>query len=207
MGQNTAEHRTQNALLTAAHRQFLPDQENYFTGEHAAQMRSEKRREIVDRVRHGLLDFPLLFEHLREDDLAAVFNEEETATLERAVQYAIAFLHEGITDEMGPRPEAHRVTVNDEGGHLSPEFESALEAGLRSGYRRRDYLLESARLDVRSQGPIDDLEDVLDKLASGTASKEEILYVLQTVDLPSKSIQEEILEAVIEQKDIEYPDR
>lgn len=207
METDSTDHRTQNALLTAAHRQFLPNQEDYFTGENAAQMRSEKRREIVERVRHGLLDFQILFQHLRPAELEEIFSDsdENSLSIEPAVRYNIAFLLVGLTDEMTLRTDASGPALNDDAGHISLEFEDALEDGLRIAYRRLGFLLESALLEVDSQGPIDDFEGLLQKLSEGTASKEEVLYVLQTMAHPTASVQESIHEVISEDTDIEPP--
>lgn len=206
MAENTTGNRTQNALLTSAHRQFLPEQENYFTGDNAAQMRSEKRREIVDRVRHGLLDFELLFRHLRPAEIEEIFGEGEVDIrgTDRVAQHNIAFLLLGFAEEFVLRSDAEGTTVSVEGGHVSPEFEDALEGGLRLGYRRLGYLLKSARLDVISEGPVEDLDNLLEKLDAGTASQEEILYVLQTIDLPTEQIQDSVLQAIKDHSDTDY---
>lgn len=203
--ENKTDRRTQNSLLTDAHRQFLPDQENYFTGENAAQMRNEKRREIVDRVRHGLHDFSVLFRHLRPAELEAIFGEGDVDTppIEAAVRDTIAVLFLGLADELVLRSDAPGPAIDARAGHVSREFEDVLEKGLRLGYRKRDFLLESVLLDVRSQGRVEDLETLLDKLDAGTASREELLYLLQTIDLPTGPIQESVHRTIKDHMDID----
>lgn len=207
MSKDSTGHRTQNSLLTASHRQFLRDQENYFDGDHAAQMRSEKRREIVDRVRHGLRDFELLFRYLRQTDLEAVFetDSEESLDAERTVSYAIAIMFFGFGDEATFRTDAQGPAVNVDGGPVRPGFENALESGLRRALRRQGYRLKSARLDINAEGPIDDLEEIIEKMADGTASREEILHLLENVELPLGSIQKAILEDLKDHTDMDHP--
>lgn len=85
-----------------------PADRAYLTGE--ADLKSDQsaydaRYRIRERVRHALLDFELLFEHLAEQDRTQVFSPDadERDALTDGIVSAIAFLYLGTAEYHLPR--------------------------------------------------------------------------------------------------------
>lgn len=90
---------SRNALLTASQREFLRAGEREREEEYTKQQRSYHRREIRERVKTGVHDFQLIYNHLDDVELQKIFDvgmeEEHEDHLEfvHAMRYALQFCY------------------------------------------------------------------------------------------------------------------
>ena len=135
-------------ILTPSDREFLLGRKTDYT-EHS---KKQKRNRIRRRVRNGLLDFTILFEHLSDRDRETVFNPED--------EHRDAYT-QGVIDILG---FLHLGTM----GYYVP-FKHMLAQGVNRAEQKlagSDYRMVTVEFNVDPVGQID-LDTVIEKLETG----------------------------------------
>ena len=135
-------------ILTPSDREFLLGRKTDYT-EHS---KKQKRNRIRRRVRNGILDFTILFDHLADRDRETVFNPED----ESRDAYT-----QGIIDMLG---FLHLGTM----GYYVP-FKHMLSQGVNRAEQKlagSDYRMVTVDFNVDPVGQID-LDTVVEKLEAG----------------------------------------
>lgn len=139
-------------ILTPSDREYLLGRKTDYT-EHS---KKQKRNRIRRRVRNGILDFPILFEHLEERDRKTVFDPDD--------EYREAYTR-GIIDMLG---FLHLGTM----GFYTP-FKDMLSEGVGKAEQElagSDYRMVTVDFNVDPVGQID-VDEVIDKLEFGDYEK------------------------------------
>lgn len=177
-------------ILSSSDRKWLLLSRDEYVEEHSRQYWGQRRDEVINRVRNGVLDFTLLFDHLEHDQRVEIFGNPlislmqfDDPDFEAGIRDTLAFLIEG----------AGGASLLDE--HVPPETtaERLLEEAFGQIAWRYQYNLNGIQLDVDAEKiPGDELLQRIEADEELTAEELAQLLLAKGDDVNTATLQEQI---------------
>lgn len=177
-------------ILSSSDRKWLLLSRDEYVEEHSRQYWGQRRDEVINRVRNGVLDFTLLFDHLEHDQRVEIFGNPlislmqfDDPDFEAGIRDTLAFMIEG----------AGGASLLDE--HVPPETtaERLLEEAFGQIAWRYQYNLNGIQLDVDAEKiPGDELLQRIEADEELTAEELAQLLLAKGDDVNTATLQEQI---------------